>query len=146
MAALDELGGAVKCIEAGWTQRGIADSAYRFQTRVEAGERVVVGVNRHTGDDEHKVERRKVGPRHQAAQARALKLLRARRDKAAVERSLAGIEHAARGTDNMMPPLKAALAAYVTIGECCPVLRKTCADYRPPPIPSLRTHHPLPPC
>src|SRR5437899_4677323 len=48
MAEIDELGGAVKCIEAGWTQRRIADSAYRFQTRVEAGDRVVVGVNRFT--------------------------------------------------------------------------------------------------
>jgi len=134
MAEIDELGGAVKCIETGWTQRRIGDSAYRFQTRVEAGERVVVGVNRYTGDDEDKVEIMKVGPRHQAAQARALKVLRARRDKAAVERSLAGIEHAARGTDNMMPPLKAALAAYVTIGECCAVLRKVWGEYRPPEI------------
>jgi len=134
MAEIDELGGAVKCIETGWTQRRIADSAYRFQTRVEAGERVVVGVNRYTGDDEDKVEIMKVGPRHQAAQARALKLLRARRDKAAVRRSLAGIERAARGTDNMMPPLKAALAAYVTIGECCAVLRKVWGEYRPPEI------------
>ena len=134
MAEIDELGGAVKCIETGWTQRRIGDSAYRFQTRVEAGERVVVGVNRYTGDDEDKVEIMKVGPRHQAAQARALKLLRARRDRAAVERSLAAIEHAARGTDNMMPPLKAALAAYVTIGECCAVLRKVWGEYRPPEI------------
>ena len=134
MAEIDELGGAVKCIETGWTQRRIADSAYRFQTRVEAGERVVVGVNRYAGDDEDKVEIMKVGPRHQAAQARALKLLRARRDKAAVRRSLAGIERAARGTDNMMPPLKAALAAYVTIGECCAVLRKVWGEYRPPEI------------
>jgi methylmalonyl-CoA mutase N-terminal domain/subunit len=132
MAEIDELGGAVKCIETGWTQRRIADSAYRFQTRVEAGERVVVGVNRYTGDDEDKVEIMKVGPRHQAAQARALKLLRARRDSAAVERSLAAIDRAARGTDNMMPPLKAALADYVTIGECCAVLRKVWGEYRPP--------------
>ncbi len=134
MAEIDELGGAVKCIETGWTQRRIADSAYRFQTRVEAGERVVVGVNRYTGDDEDKVEIMKVGPRHQAAQARALKLLRARRNSAAVERSLAAIDRAARGTDNMMPPLKAALAAYVTIGECCAVLRKAWGEYQPPQI------------
>ncbi len=134
MAEIDELGGAVKCIETGWTQRRIADSAYRFQTRVEAGERVVVGVNRYTGDDEDKVEIMKVGPRHQAAQARALKLLRARRDSEAVERSLAAIDRAARGTDNMMPPLKAALAAYVTIGECCAVLRRVWGEYQPPEI------------
>src|SRR6266849_6801077 len=132
----DPLGGSysVESLTARAEEEAFADSAYRFQTRVEAGERVVVGVNRYTGDDEDKVEIMKVGPRHQAAQARALKLLRARRDKAGVERSLAGIEHAARGTDNMMPPLKAALAAYVTIGECCAVLRKVWGEYRPPEI------------
>ncbi len=132
MAEIDELGGAVKCIETGWTQRRIAESAYRFQTKVEAGERVVVGVNRFTNDDEERVEITKVGPRQQAAQARALKALRARRDQAVVERSLDGIERAARGTDNLMPPLKEALAAYVTIGECCAVLRKVWGEYQPP--------------
>jgi methylmalonyl-CoA mutase N-terminal domain/subunit len=132
MAEVDELGGAVKCIEAGWTQRRIAESAYRFQTRVEAGERVIVGVNRYTTDGEDKVEIMKVGPRQQAAQARALKRLRAQRDPAVVARRLAGIERAARGSENLMPPLKAALADYVTIGECCTVLRQVWGEYRPP--------------
>jgi methylmalonyl-CoA mutase N-terminal domain/subunit len=132
MAEIDELGGAVKCIEAGWTQRRIAESAYRFQTRVEAGERVIVGVNRYTNDGDEKVEIMKVGPRQQAAQARALKRLRARRDQAVVARRLAEIERAARGTDNLMLPLKAALADYITIGECCSVLRRVWGEYRPP--------------
>jgi methylmalonyl-CoA mutase N-terminal domain/subunit len=132
MAEIDERGGAVKCIEAGWTQRRIAESAYRFQTRVEAGERVIVGVNRFTTDGDEKVEIMKVGPRQQAAQARALKALRARRDPAVVARRLSEIERAARGTDNLMPPLKAALADYITIGECCSVLRRVWGEYRPP--------------
>src|SRR5260370_11725450 len=132
MAEVDELGGAVKCIEAGWTQRRIAESAYRFQTRVEAGERVIVGVNRFTTDGEDKVEIMKVGPRQQAAQARALKRLRARRDPALVARRLAGIERAARGSENLMLPLKAALADYVTIGERYTVLRQLSCAYRPP--------------
>jgi methylmalonyl-CoA mutase N-terminal domain/subunit len=132
MAEIDELGGAVKCIETGWTQRRIAESAYRFQTRVEAGDRVIVGVNRYTTDGEDKVEITKVGPRQQVAQARALKRMRARRDPAVVAKRLAGIERVARGTDNLMPPLKAALADYVTIGECCSVLRKVWGEYRPP--------------
>jgi methylmalonyl-CoA mutase N-terminal domain/subunit len=132
MAEIDELGGAVKCIEAGWTQRRIAESAYRFQTKVEAGDRVIVGVNRYTTDGEDKVEIMKVGPRQQAAQARALKRLRARRDPAVVARRLTDIERAARGTDNLMPPLKAALADYLTIGECCSVLRRVWGEYRPP--------------
>jgi methylmalonyl-CoA mutase N-terminal domain/subunit len=132
MAEIDERGGAVKCIEAGWTQRRIAESAYRFQTMVEAGDRVIVGVNRYTADGEERVEIMKVGPRQQAAQARALKRLRARRDPAVVARRLSEIERAARGTDNLMPPLKAALADYITIGECCSVLRRVWGEYRPP--------------
>jgi len=75
-----------------------------------------------------------VGPRHQAAQARALKQLRARRDPAVVAGRLAGIERGARGTENLMPPLKAALADYVTIGECCATLRKVWGEYHPPEV------------
>jgi methylmalonyl-CoA mutase N-terminal domain/subunit len=131
MAEIDELGGAVACIETGWTQRRIADSAYRLQRRIESGERVVVGVNRFADSNADVVEITKISPRHQAAQARALKRLRARRKRAVVDRHLAAIERAARGTDNLMPPLKAALADYVTIGECCEVLRGVFGEYRP---------------
>ncbi|HET9782641.1 MAG TPA: methylmalonyl-CoA mutase family protein [Candidatus Dormibacteraeota bacterium] len=131
MAELDELGGAVTCIETGWTQGRIADSAYRKQLRIESGERIVVGVNRFTETDAKPVEIMKISPRQQAAQARALKKLRARRDRAAVERHLAEIDRAARGADNLMPVLKAALADYVTIGECCRVLRGVFGEYQP---------------
>jgi len=131
MAEVDELGGAVGCIETGWTQRRIADSAYRLQKRVESGERVVVGVNRYLETGSRPVQITKVSPRHQVAQARALKKLRARRSKSAVDRHLTEIERAARGADNLMVPLKAALADYVTIGECCAVLRGVFGEYRP---------------
>ena len=131
MAEIDEMGGAVSCIESGWTQRRISDSAYRLQRRIESGERVVVGVNRYTETDSRPVEIMKISPRHQVAQSRALKKLRARRSQAAVERHLAELERAARGADNLMPPLKAALADYVTIGECCRVLRGVFGEYRP---------------
>ena len=131
MAEVDELGGAVACIEAGWTQKRIADSAYRLQQRIESGERVVVGVNRYTETQSAPVEITKISPRHQAAQARALKRLRAGRSKDAVARDLAELEKVARGSGNLMPPLKAALADYATIGECCAVLRGVFGEYRP---------------
>ena len=131
MAEIDELGGAVACIETGWTMKRIGDSAYRLQQRIESGERLVVGVNSYTESDAKPIQITKVGPRHQVAQARALKKLRARRSKATVERRLADVERAARGTDNLMPPLKAALADYVTIGECCAVLRGVFGEYQP---------------
>jgi methylmalonyl-CoA mutase N-terminal domain/subunit len=131
MAEIDELGGAVACIESGWTQRRIADSAYRLQRRIESGERVVVGVNRYTETDSRPVEIMKVSSRQQAEQAKALKRLRARRSADAVRRHLAELESAARGTGNLMVPLKAALAGYVTIGECCAVLRGVFGEYHP---------------
>src|SRR5207244_10431518 len=89
MAEIDELGGAVACIESGWTQRRIADSAYRLQRRIESGERVVVGVNRYTETDARPIDIMKISPRQQAAQGRALKKLRRQRSKAVVVRHLA---------------------------------------------------------
>ncbi|HUZ86618.1 MAG TPA: methylmalonyl-CoA mutase family protein [Candidatus Baltobacterales bacterium] len=131
MAEIDELGGAVACIEAGWTQRRIADSAYRLQKRIEDGERVVVGVNRYTETQSSPVEITRVSPQHQVAQTRALKRLRARRSKETVARDLAELERVARGTGNLMLPLKAALSDYATIGECCAVLREVFGEYQP---------------
>ncbi len=131
MAEIDELGGAVACIESGWTQRRIADSAYGLQRRIESGERIVVGVNKYTETDSSPVEIMKISPRHQVAQARALKKLRARRSKTAVNQHLADLERAARGSANLMPVLKEALADYVTIGECCRVLRSVFGEYHP---------------
>jgi len=131
MAAMDEGGGAVACIESGWTQRRIAESAYRLQKRIESSERVVVGVNRFVSSDFDAVEIMKISPRHQSAQASALKRLRANRPEGVLERHSEAIERAARGSDNLMPPLKAALADYVTIGECCTVLRGVFGEYRP---------------
>ncbi len=131
MAEVDELGGAVECIESGWTQKRIGESAYRFQLRVESGERVVVGVNRYAADQGDRVEIMKLSPQHQAEQSAALARLRARRSGVAVDRHLKAIGDAARGSVNLLPVLKAALADYVTIGECCDVLRQAFGEYRP---------------
>src|SRR5260370_2329048 len=86
MAEIDELGGAGKCIEAGWTQRRITDIAYRFQTRVEPGDRVIVGGTRYTADGDDQAEITKAGPRQQTPQPRALKQFRPHRDYAAAPR------------------------------------------------------------
>jgi methylmalonyl-CoA mutase N-terminal domain/subunit len=131
MAEIDELGGAVACIESGWTQRRIADSAYRLQLRIESGERAIVGVNKYVETDARPVDIMRISARQQVAQSRALRKLRARRSKSAVDGRLEALERAARGGDNLMPPLKAALADYVTIGECCRVLRGVFGEYQP---------------
>jgi methylmalonyl-CoA mutase N-terminal domain/subunit len=134
LAEVDERGGAVAVIESGWMQRRIAESAYRMQQRVESGARVVVGVNRFQGSSAEEVEIVKIGPQHQEAQAEALCRLRAQRDGAAVSRCLDRLEIAARGSDNLMYPLKEALAAYATIGECCDRLRRVFGEHRPQDI------------
>ncbi len=131
MAEVDERGGAVRCIETGWTMKRIADSAFRFQQRVESGARTVVGMNKYVTGGADKIEIMRISPHGQEQQVEEVRALRARRPKDVVDRHLAAIENAARGTDNLLPVLKAALADYVTIGECCAVLRGVFGEYRP---------------
>jgi methylmalonyl-CoA mutase N-terminal domain/subunit len=131
MAEVDERGGAVAVIEAGWMQRRIAESAYRLQRRIESGERVVVGVNRFESEVSGELEITKVGPKHQEAQIASLRRLRAERDGAAVDAALDLLEETARGRENLMYPLKEALSAYATIGECCDRLRRVFGEYQP---------------
>jgi methylmalonyl-CoA mutase, N-terminal domain len=127
---VDRRGGAIEAIETGFTQDSIQESAYRFQQAVEEGRRVVVGVNRFTGDDET-VEIVKISPHHEREQVEALQRLRAERDPARVKAALAEVNKAAEGTENLLPPMREALRAYATIGEVCGVLRNVFGEYRP---------------
>jgi methylmalonyl-CoA mutase N-terminal domain/subunit len=131
MAEVDEEGGAVAAIEAGWMQRRIAESAYRLQHRVESGERVIVGQNRFTASAEETVEIMKIEPRGEAEQSARVRRVRAERDAAVAERCLDRLGEEARGTGNLLYPLREALAAYCTIGECCDRLRAVFGEYRP---------------
>ena len=133
MAEVDKLGGAVSAIESGWMQRRIAESAYRLQQRIESGERVIVGQNKFTSSAEEPVEIMKIEPRGEAEQVERVRRVRAERDAAVAERCLARVEEEARGTGNLLPPLREALAAYCTIGECCDRLRTVFGEYRPQP-------------
>jgi methylmalonyl-CoA mutase, N-terminal domain len=134
LAEVDEGGGAVAVIESGWMQRRIGESAYRMQRRIESGERVVVGLNRYQSEAAGELEITKVGPKHQEAQIASLRRLRAERDAGAVDSALGRLETTARGTGNLMYPLKEALAAYATIGECCDRLRGVFGEYQPPDV------------
>jgi len=127
---VDRRGGAIAAIETGFTQEAIQESAYHFQKAVEEGRRVVVGVNRFQGDEES-VEIVKIGPRHERDQVEGIKRLRAERDTATVESRLAEVRRVAEGNHNLLPPMRAALQAYATIGEVCGVLRDVFGEYRP---------------
>jgi methylmalonyl-CoA mutase, N-terminal domain len=130
ISEVDRRGGAIAAIETGFTQDAIQESAYRFQQAVEAGRRVVVGVNRFQGEDEA-VEIVKISPKHEREQVAALKRLRAERDAGEVEARLADVRQAAEGNANLLPPMREALRRYATIGEVCGVLRDVFGEYRP---------------
>jgi methylmalonyl-CoA mutase N-terminal domain/subunit len=127
---VDRHGGAVSAIESGFTQEAIQDSAYRQQQEVESGIRVVVGVNRFQGG-EPSLPAVKVSPQHERDQVEALRRLRAERDAARVRAALQAVDKAARGTENLLPPIREALRAYATVGEVASVLRQVFGEYRP---------------
>ena len=131
IAQIDEMGGSVRAIETGWMQRQIADSAFRYQQAIEKNERVVVGVNRFQSSGGNDVEIQKVLPLHEESQRAAVAKVRAERDNAAVERDLQAVEDAARGTENVLQPMKQAFSDYATVGEVFGRLRTVWGRYRP---------------
>jgi methylmalonyl-CoA mutase N-terminal domain/subunit len=131
LGRIDDLGGAVAAIEAGFYQDEIADAAYRIQKAVETGDRVVVGVNRFLDEGGRDVEIQRIGEEEVAAQVERLRSLRAAREASTVERALADVDSAARGSSNLLPPMRAALGARATLGEVSDVLRAVFGEYRP---------------
>ena len=124
-------GSAVDAIEQGFQKREIETSAYQIANEIDDGERVVVGVNRFTSDEEEKYEPLRVDPTIEAGQAGRLAELRESRDGAAVVAALADLEKAAQGTDNVLPPMREALRLRATVGEVCHTLRSVWGVYRP---------------
>jgi len=129
---VDEMGGALAAIERGYIQAEIAEAAYRYQQAVERGEQVVVGVNEFVSTEaETDLARLVVDPAIEAQQRERLAASRAARDVERVSASLARIETAAKGDENLMPLFIAAVENDVTLGEICGVLRDVWGEYRP---------------
>ncbi len=126
---IDALGGAVAAIEARFMQREIEESAYAAQRRLENGTQVVVGVNRFRDREAVPIEPFAIDPAVHARQVERLHQVYARRDSAHVAACLEAVRTAARGSDNLLPPMKEALAAYASIGEICAVLRQEWGEY-----------------
>jgi methylmalonyl-CoA mutase N-terminal domain/subunit len=132
-ALLDEveaLGGAVVAIERGLMQKAIQEEAYRFQREVEAGQRIVVGVNAFIDEAAPLPPLFRVNPGVADRQRNYLAALRRERDANAVARTLAALREAAHGDANLLPPILAAVKAYATVGEICGVLRDVFGTYR----------------
>ena len=129
--AVEDRGGAVAAIEEGFQKTEIERAAYQVALQIDSGDRVVVGLNRFTVDDDEPYEPLRVDPAIEAEQAARLATLRAERDQAAVDHALVALQHAARGTDNVLYPMREALAARATVGEVCHALREVWGTYVP---------------
>ena len=130
---IDALGGMVPAIEAGYPQREIANSAYRTQQAVEAGEQAVVGVNRHVDEAPPAVETLYIDESAARRQSEHLVRTKETRDRGRVDRTLDTLRRTAAGTGNLMPPLIEAVRAHATLGEMCAALRDVWGEYEEVP-------------
>jgi methylmalonyl-CoA mutase N-terminal domain/subunit len=132
---IDELGGVIPAIEQNFQQREIAEASFRYQSEVERGERVVVGVNRYEQQDEQPIELLRIDPALEQKQIERVRAVRDRRDSSAAEGALARLkEDAAHEDRNLMEPIMDASRAYVTMGEMCDALREVWGTWRETPV------------
>ena len=125
-----ERGGMLRAIETGFVQKEIQQAAFLHQKEVESGRRVVVGVNRFQQTGKNSSPTLRVDAALEAKQVERLRQLRAKRNTEQVRKTLRQVEEAARGTENLMPPLLAAVEAYATVGEISDTLRGVFGEYR----------------
>jgi methylmalonyl-CoA mutase N-terminal domain/subunit len=129
MDKITELGGAVAAIENGFQKSEIERSAYRIANEIDSGERVVVGVNKFTIDTDEPYEPLRVNPAIEAEQRARLEKLRAERGD--ISALLEAVREAARGSENVLYPMKEALKARATVGEVSTALRDVWGEYVP---------------
>jgi methylmalonyl-CoA mutase N-terminal domain/subunit len=130
-----KLGGVIPAIKENFFQREIAEASFRYQSEVEAKQRIVVGVNRYEVEGDTSVEILRIDPALEQKQIDRVQGLRARRDSAAVEAALTSLKEAAARDDvNLMPMIVDASRAYVTMGEMCDALREVWGVWRETPV------------
>jgi len=127
---IDEMGGAVKAIDAGYIQREIADSAYQFQMEVEKGERIIVGSNRFHQEEPPLEDVLRISPDVETYQVEKLKKVKTERDDTRVAQTLKNLGNAAKGVENLFPLILDSVKAYATLGEISGTLRKVFGEYR----------------
>jgi methylmalonyl-CoA mutase N-terminal domain/subunit len=127
---IDSMGGTLAAIEAGFQQRQIQEAAFRVQQEIESGDRVVVGVNRFRDEGASTPPIQRIDPEGERRQVERLRRVRAERDPAAWEAALQRLEDAAKGGENLLPPLIEAVGAYATVGEISNRLRAAWGEHR----------------
>jgi methylmalonyl-CoA mutase N-terminal domain/subunit len=131
LVRIDEMGGALRAIEAGFINLEIQDAAYSYQQAVESKEQIIVGLNQFTVEEDDQPDLLRVNPAIEAAQRQKLAELRSRRDNARVAELRGHLESAARGNENLMPLFITCVENDVTLGEICHTLREVFGEYRP---------------
>lgn len=126
---IDAMGGSVNAIENGYIQNEIGDAAYQYQVEIEAGTRVIVGVNKFTQEQEGINDVFTIDESIRTIQTDKLNKLKSERDNVAVEKALSDLKNAATGTENLMPYILVAVEAYASLGEIADVLRSVFGEY-----------------
>jgi len=126
---IDALGGTLVAIESGYVQREVQDAAYRAQQAIDAGDEILVGVNRFTDDEPPAIETFLLDSDVERDQKARLAAVRASRSASALEAALVRVERAARGSDNLVPPILAAVEAKATVGEISDTMRRVFGEY-----------------
>jgi methylmalonyl-CoA mutase N-terminal domain/subunit len=131
---IDAMGGSVAAIETGWMQNQIAEASWKYQQEVDEKREIVVGVNDYAEGAEQRPSIFSVDKRLVEHQLKRLARHRTERDQAQVTAALEGLKTAARGTDNLMPPIIEAVRAYATLGEICGAMREVFGEYQAPTV------------
>jgi methylmalonyl-CoA mutase, N-terminal domain len=131
---IESLGGVLACIQNGFFQREIAESAYRYQQEIDAHRRTIVGVNDYSMNEQIKVPTLYIDRVGERAHLERLAHIRRQRDQATVQRTLDNLRRVAEGTENTMPAIIEAVQAYATLGEIMDVFRATFGEYMEPAV------------
>src|SRR5579884_944510 len=124
------LGGMLRAIEQGWVQQEIQNSAYDYQCAVDAGQAVVVGVNRFTREDGPPIPIQRIDEELERRQVERVRALRQRRDKARWQSSLERVKNHARSGQNLMPAILEAVESHATVGEIAAAMREIFGEYQ----------------
>jgi methylmalonyl-CoA mutase N-terminal domain/subunit len=128
---VDDMGGMIAAIDAGYPQREIQDTSWRYQQAIESGEECIVGVNAFQNQDEPTPVIQGISPKLEGVQVERLRHLRLRRDQTATDAALRDLERAARGDENMLPHIFKSVKAYATVGEVSSTLKSVFGPYVP---------------
>jgi len=129
---IEAVGGVIPAIEGGFFQREISEAAFRYQQEIDRGRRIIVGVNQYVADEPLTIPLLEMDAEGERRQIERLQRVRAERDEAAVQRSLARLRDGARGDENLMYPILEAVSNYATLGDVCGVLREVFGEYQEP--------------